>query len=139
MKFRINVKPWLIAAGSITAGVAAIYFLDPRYGGQRRTWVADQFRRSGSRLQRQASEIWNHASAEATQLPRRVHKMADRVLEHKVRHQLAQLRNAADEIDVKVDQGRVYLRGWATPRVVRKLMKQTRVLGAEVQNQLALR
>ena len=139
MKFRVNVKPWLLAAAGVAVGVTAIYFLDPRYGGQRRAWAADRFRHSGHRLQHRASEMWSDVSAEAARLPWRTRKMADRVLEDKVRSQLGRLRNVADDIDVKVEQGRVYLRGWATPRAARKLIKQTRVLGAEVQNQLALR
>ena len=139
MKFRFNVKPWLLAAAGIAAGATAIYFLDPRYGGQRRAWVADQFRRSGNRLQHRASELWGDVSTEAARVPWRARKTADRVLEHKVRNQLGQLRHLADDIDVKVEQGRVYLRGWATPRAARKLIKHTRVLGAEVQNQLAMR
>lgn len=153
MKYRMNVKKWLAVAGAVTASAALIYFLDPKRGAYRRAIVAHQFRNAGKQANRQWNRFAHDASKTAEQtLAQRpwrgwgrndggIEHVSDRSLERQVRAELQQLGSHAEDIDVKVDDGRIYLRGWATPRAVRKLMRRTRSLGgvATIENQVALR
>lgn len=144
MKYRMNVKKWLAVAGAVTAGTALIYFLDPKRGAYRRAYVAHQFNRAVRQTGKQWDQL-SHQASEATaqawhQRPWR-DWTSDTALETQVRNELDRLSPHGDDIDVKVDDGRIYLRGWATPRAVRKLMKRAKSIGgvASIENQLALR
>lgn len=115
-----------IVGAAVTA--AAVYFLDPVSGQQRRVLLQDKYRRAARRIDIGTRDVRRDASerlfASRSQAPvrqksdRAVNKMVCGVIRHSVSH--------PESIDVAVDQGHVFLRGHLMPHEHQRLLDEVR-------------
>lgn len=145
-----NVKKWLAISGTVVGAVAvgavAMYFLDPERGSYRRGYIRNKAWRSGKSFSdamgnavgNRLPQYWQRAKDAAAHAG---HMIDDSSLTQKLRAEVARFADAANDIDVQVNNGYAYLRGAAPRKIAHKLAKRARsisgVLGVE--NHIALR
>ena len=149
-----NVKKWLMISGSVigavAAGAAVMYLFDPERGVERRASIRQRTWRAGKSLGRSINEsIPRHLTeGNFSHLPwaqrfanGATDTINDSVLAQRLRSEVARFAHAANDVDVSVDNGRVYLRGSAPAKIAHKLAKRARAIGGVtgVENHLALR
>jgi uncharacterized membrane protein len=124
---RKKPKPWMLLAG-LTAGGAALYFLDPVQGPRRRAGIARKAWRAGSSL---AGAVSHGLVDTGHRLSGMAHSAwsewrggqpEDRVLEERVRSRMGRIVAHPHSIHVAADDGVVTLWGMATTVEARKLV-----------------
>lgn len=142
------LKKWAIWSGGIiaaaAAGAAVMYFYDPERGSQRRHMVRARTTRQG----REWLNQWRH-SAQRTWMRQALPWTAsaavspeeDRRVAERLRTELGHLDGTGESIDVDVREGKVFLRGSATPKVARRIFKRAKSLDGvrAVENHIAFR
>lgn len=142
------LKKWAVWSGGIiaaaAAGAALMYFYDPERGSHRRHLVRARTTRQG----REWLSQWRH-SAQRTWMRQMlpwaastvVNPEDDRRVAERLRTELVQLDGSGESIDVDVREGKVYLRGSATPKVARRIFKRAKSIDGvrAVENHIAFR
>lgn len=148
-----RVKKWLgyagVAVGAISAGAALMYLLDPERGSHRRA----QLRFKMTRTSRQLGSLGNNVLANVPNnwqsrvkraLPS-AHTLADAAndtqINQRLQFEVARYARDGSDVDVAVNNGLVYLRGWAPPKVAHKLAKRAKSINGvrAVENHIAVR
>jgi hypothetical protein len=124
----MNALARSIVGVALTA--AAVYFLDPVSGRQRRVLLQDQYRRTARRIDRSARHARRDlseryfASRAKEQTPTR--QKSDRVVSKTVRGAIRQSVAHPEAIEVAVDHGHVFLRGDLMPHEHQRLLDELR-------------
>jgi uncharacterized membrane protein len=125
---RMKPKPWMLFAGLATAG-AALYFLDPSNGAQRRTKFARKAWRLGSGVAEAVSDSLMDSRHRITGLAHNVwsgmnsQRPDDRVLEERIRSRMGRIVARPHAIHVAADHGTVTLWGVASTAEAWPLMR----------------
>ncbi|MEK2645621.1 BON domain-containing protein [Bdellovibrio sp. BCCA] len=109
-------------------GAAAMYFLDPTRGNQRRAVARDKAisftKRAGRRGEKIVTDLRNQAQGMKSEVQRHLRKeeVSDEILEQRVRSIFGRKVRHAKAIKVKVEEGTVILSGPILNREVRGLI-----------------
>jgi len=116
-----------IVGVAVTA--AAVYFLDPVSGQQRRVLLQDRCRRAARRIDRGTRDVRRDASerffaprSKATPVRQKSDRAVNRMVCDAIRHSVAH----PESIDVAVDHGHVFLRGHLMPEEHQRLLDEVR-------------
>lgn len=145
-----RVKKWLgyagVAVGAIGAGAALMYLLDPERGAHRRAHIRFKMARQGKQLGNSvmANLPSNWKNTVANALPSAyslVDAANDAQINQRLQFEVARYARDGSDVDVAVNNGLVYLRGWAPPKVAHKLAKRAKSISGvrAVENHIAMR
>jgi len=141
------LKKWAIWSGGIiaaaAAGAAVMYFYDPERGSARRHMVRARTTRQG----REWLSQWRHSKQRTWMrqalpwMQTAVSPEDDRRVAERLRTELGQLDDTGESIDFDVREGKVFLRGAATPKVARRVFKRAKSIDGvrAVENHIAFR
>ena len=145
-----RVKKWLgyvgVAVGAIGAGATLMYFLDPERGAYRRANFRSRVTRQGRELSNTVMATlpsqWQNGISRAAPFAHSLGEAAnDAQINQRLRFEVARYAGVGSDVDVAVNNGHVYLRGWAPPKVAHKLAKRAKSISGvrAVENHIAMR
>ena len=141
-----RVKKWLgyagAAVGAIGAGAALMYFLDPERGAYRRANFRSKVTRQSHEIGNTVMSQWQNGVSRALPLAHSLGEAAnDAQINQRLKFEVARYAGVGSDVDVAVNNGHVYLRGWAPPKVAHKLAKRAKSISGvrAVENHIAMR
>lgn len=141
-----RVKKWLgyagAAVGAIGAGAALMYFLDPERGAYRRTNFRSKVTRQSREIGNTVMSQWQNGVSRAMPFAHSLGEAAnDAQINQRLKFEVARYAGVGSDVDVAVNNGHVYLRGWAPPKVAHKLAKRAKSISGvrAVENHIAMR
>lgn len=145
-----RVKKWFgyagIAVGAIGTGAALMYFLDPERGAHRRSNFRYKMTHRGRQLSNSVManlpSKWQNGVSQALPFAHSLGDAAnDAQINQRLQFEVARYAGPGSDVDVAVNNGHVYLRGWAPPKVAHKLAKRAKSISGVrgVENHIAMR
>ncbi|HLW51560.1 MAG TPA: SRPBCC family protein [Candidatus Angelobacter sp.] len=120
-------KRWMLF-GSLAAGAAALYFLDPDHGERRRKAIATRLKHAGSDMAEEASksarDVWHRFTGKARQLWTEAgeDQPDDTVLAERIRSRMGRIVSRPHDVHVLADHGAVTFWGTIAPAEMRALL-----------------
>lgn len=145
-----RVKKWLgyagVAVGAIGAGAALMYLLDPERGSHRRAQLRFKMTHTSRQLGNSVvANLPNNWQSRVKRALPSAHSLVDAAndaqINQRLKFEVARYARAGSDVDVAVNNGLVYLRGWAPPKVAHKLAKRAKSISGvrAVENHIAVR